>query len=857
MPTKKQSSRKLLKKGGEGYIDNICIQETINCNNYMQILDEDNSQLDTEDKAKGGKDLNLYTKILKILNRGAGNERNINNITTLLKDLFEQPHLYDKVIQSYHKDEDTYLKGIRKPNVTGGTLPGKDNVISDVIATNIFDDIEIIVKNFKIYNYIDGIGNIDTNHHFQTEKFTDMQKGVKGWDPTTLWGKYNLGSLEKKQIFITIDPTIIQLLIFDNNKENYKHDGQDIVYSLKLIIRPDGYLQLRYTTHLFPYMQDKKINSYIPIDFNDINNFGEFNKSLGNKTIKEEYDDNINKFLRQYIKFYEFYKKCYELDSICIAGLTKGTKLIDYQLKYISILGKARFGNEELKKRTAVLTDYVMGNLIFANPTYGFISGGYKGFKSDKYGITRSGYEIAKKYNRPVLTIMCQEGTHDAHEFSDATLIYGEHWGEDTIALSQLTDGAIVIAPFGGWTYVECLALLAKRKIVGIYNDFFNILNYQEKPTELEIKSEVSEEKAITPNFDDKEIEKILNNKYDDKEANINFFNFLRTEQNSIIDYYINYYIILLYIICKDNHNYEEDTGYMLSNDAIYAELCRCLNFGIKILTYLKTLIKIPNIHTNHISKKSFISVINACNELKRIINSHVNAKLVDINIKYTTCISKNLDKTYQNKIPKNCDGIWTKPLFDLTELCPEITREQLTIKLKGGNGHNKRLRKRGGGCTIDGDEINADINIHKINYEKLLNNEIFEKLNNNIIFVFSDPLYLNMYLTENLNKSTFQKEIQQKIKQLQAKTGTVFFNEQSYRTLKNLAPDGEVTANDVNKYLRLNRNLDGMYTPDGELIRNNILRERYSFFIDDTCNNYTALLQAHNLPRPTAPPLH
>jgi hypothetical protein len=95
-----------------------------------------------------------------------------------------------------------------------------------------------------------------------------------------------------------------------------------------------------------------------------------------------------------------------------------------------------------------------MSNLLFASPAYGFISGGYKGFKDNAYGITRSGYEIAKKYNRPILTIMCKEGMHDAHEYSDATLIYGEHWGEDTIALSQLTDGAIIIAPFGCLTYV-------------------------------------------------------------------------------------------------------------------------------------------------------------------------------------------------------------------------------------------------------------------------------------------------------------------------------------------------------------------------------------------------------------------
>ena len=79
-------------------------------------------------------------------------------------------------------------------------------------------------------------------------------------------------------------------------------------------------------------------------------------------------------------------------------------------------------------------------NIIFISPTYAFISGGYKGFKEFKYSITRSVYEIAKKYNRQVLTIMCKEGTYDVHE-------YGEHRGVVSIALSQLTDNVIIIAP--------------------------------------------------------------------------------------------------------------------------------------------------------------------------------------------------------------------------------------------------------------------------------------------------------------------------------------------------------------------------------------------------------------------------
>ena len=39
-----------------------------------------------------------------------------------------------------------------------------------------------------------------------------------------------------------------------------------------------------------------------------------------------------------------------------------------------------------------------------------------------------------------------------------------------------------------------------------------------------------------------------VSNKSINKIANQNFFNFNKTEQYSIIDYYINYYLILLYI---------------------------------------------------------------------------------------------------------------------------------------------------------------------------------------------------------------------------------------------------------------------------------------------------------------------
>jgi hypothetical protein len=793
----KQSSKKKQPSKKGGGVNNICIQEDITLNVGS----------------------NLFNEILRILNK-TDNDEDIAQIKILL--------------------------GKLNKNITEDRLDPSDTIKFNIGKnhTCIFNDITDIVNNFVKNDGEDA--ETTTNHHFQTEKFSNPRADDNNkWRYSSLWGKYDLGRFENKQTFITIDPTIIQLLIFDSTYDNNKDN--DIVYSLKLIIREQNKLCLRYTTQLFPTIiiaDEEKYNSLI-IDFKDMNNFGNFNKSLGKKTIEENYNIQYNNFIKQYIKFYKFYKKCYYID--------KKKKLIDYQLKYISILGKARFGDKELKKRTAVLTDYVMGNLIFANPTYGFISGGYKGFKSNKFGITRSGYEIAKKYNRPILTIMCAEGEHDAHKFSDSTLIYGEHWGEDTIALSQLTDGAIVIAPFGGWTYVECLALLAKRKIVAIYNDFFNILNY--KPLKIpanvisenniflkrgtspklsdksddEIRTilkieyvllknliidyEFQEEKKLTPDFSDEEIKLMLANKKVDNDNNIYFFKFLTTEQHSIIDYYINYYIVLLYILCKNT--YKEDSE---PSNSSYENLCTYLKYGIEILTYLKKLIKTKNTDAN------FNKVIEACNILKSTINSMVNENLDEINTLYHNLFRSYTD--YHSKIPKNCDGIWTKPLFDLTELCKLSDDSDINKREKCDKNSTERLSDR---------NINDLICVYKINYNKLFSDHIFEKLPYNIIFVFSDPLYLNMYLNENLNEPSFQKNMQIKINDLSQNIS--FCDEQSFRTQRNL------NLGDKNNYFRLNRHLDGTFTADGELIRHNILREKYSFIIDDKCQNYTALL--------------
>ena len=93
----------------------------------------------------------------------------------------------------------------------------------------IFNDIAYIVIN---YNEEDKRKEIN----FQSYIFNKKD----------IFGKYELWNKENQRKFITIDPTIVQIMIFDDQ------DINDIVYSLKLIIREPGLLSLRYTTQLFP-----------------------------------------------------------------------------------------------------------------------------------------------------------------------------------------------------------------------------------------------------------------------------------------------------------------------------------------------------------------------------------------------------------------------------------------------------------------------------------------------------------------------------------------------------------------------------------------------------------------------------
>jgi hypothetical protein len=759
-------SKKLLKKGGT--IENILLQADLIFNKDTVTITKKNGGF--QDKADSTVD-SLYKAIMvNILPTGAANPntfkihdfiRAISPDGTIFTDITDIIKIYD--------DERKSLSGRTNNN------------------TNI---------NFQ-------------SNHFKVDIVDPNTKKILGEKYTDIFGKYQIYNREDERKFVTIDPSIIQIMIFDEDAENLTDN--DIVYSLKLIYRKTiKTLTVRYTTQLFP--SNSKIT-----DFKELKGFNSFNTELGNSEISTNYNNSqLLIFLKKYIKFYNFYRKCYTFEQSCPPSeLITNNKLLEYQLKYISILGKARFGDPIIQVRTAVITDYIMSNLLFASPSYAFISGGYKGFKDNKYGVTRSGYEISKRYNRPILTIMCAEGLHDSHAYSDAILIYGEHWGEDSIALSQLTDGAIIIAPFGGWTYIECLTLLANKKIVGIYNDFFNILNY------------------------------------DGKNDNSNFFKFTNTEQKNIINYNINYYLIILYLINTDSKSIIDLDNFKT-----------CLTFGVKLLSYLKVLLfdignlywdtvkTAEDIYTREnnetepnedfikgaeklITQKQFefesdarvkhlIDIINNFNLLKSTIDDHIKTNLNNINQIYKTKIDKNHGH-YQNKIPEKCDGIWIKPLFDLITRC--ITMPPMPPM--------PPKNKLGGACDIDDKDALKIINqiTVTINIELLNEYEFFKALNTNIIFVFSDVMYLNIYLNENLNTPYVQENIQTKINDLL----TIEFDD---NTLE------KIIDNEKNYELILDRKIDGSLDEKTKTITNYLkIRRDYTFKINTDCNNYTTLI--------------
>jgi hypothetical protein len=811
--TSKKTSKNILKKKG-GVFTTAYEENSLKNSEFIQenIKISDSYVKDT-----------LFTTITEILNKKATEPKNIEKIMVLLNRLnTEKPTtVKDDIINSIKDISESDKEKMLKINSANDNF--FDDIANIVLRSEIVEeekkdeikkineDIEELGKSKVELEQIQindekrkiGNGPVRFNTHIYDIITSEIKDGVEKFSisKSDIFGKYKLFIVEDLRTFITIDPTIIQIMKFDED------DVDDVVYSLKLIIRSKNLITLRYTNKLFPE------NSTIT-DFKDISKFNELNKRFDDVYYKNSnYDQQLHKFFKKYNKFYKYYKKCYVIKFDKNLRLKseqiKETKLTNYQLKYISILGKARFTKQEIINEVYNLSDFVMSNLLFTNPEYGFISGGYKGFKQNAYGITRSGYEIAKQYNRPILTIMCKEGMHDAHEYSDATLIYGEHWGEDTIALSQLTDGAIVIAPFGGWTYIECLSLLATKKIVGIYNNMFNILNNKHYET---------------GNKDDV----YRTNELIDTKIN-NFKKFNRTEQENIINYYINYYLILMHISYigsgsdkskeQELDTYNEKYGKLdkdiedniTENEAFFIYLV----LGIKLLTYLKHGLK-------NLDNSKLIEIILNFELIKDQINNYIDKYLnTHINNSYnhycTNCDDYKCDN-YQREIPEKCDGIWIKPTFDLIEKCIIIK-----ASFTGGNHHDHINKINNTNKKIN---IKTEIDKIGINYKKLKSHKLFKNLNTNIIFVFTNIMYLNIYINQNLESLSFQEKLIKKIGEISNATYAQ-------------------SSDDTMRYIELDKNLDGYYDPSrGTIDLGKIKTDNYTFIINENCNNYVSLLE-------------
>jgi hypothetical protein len=163
---------------------------------------------------------------------------------------------------------------------------------------------------------------------------------------------------------------------------------------------------------------------------------------------------------------------------------------------------------------------------------------------------------------------------------------------------------------------------------------------------------------------------------------------------------------------------------------------------------------------------EDFTTLLEAFNKIKTNINSHVNANLDTINEIYNMiCGKEGEEETYQIKIPKKCDGIWIKPSFDLfgTFVEDKNPNNKGNTIINGGRKHNKK----GGNCIINSNDdedriINNELSL--ITIKPIADdNPIFTNLNTNIIFVFSDVMYLNLYLNTNLNTNFYQTKIQNK----------------------------------------------------------------------------------------------
>lgn len=124
--------------------------------------------------------------------------------------------------------------------------------------------------------------------------------------------------------------------------------------------------------------------------------------------------------------------------------------------RVIALLGAAR-----LEVNEGMLLIEAVQSIVNSLSEVAYITGGYRGQSTARYGVTRAGYDVPKSLGKETLVIMPEAGRSDAHQFPTSMSFRGSQWGDDTPALSAASDGAIFFRNipdgkgFGAWTQVE------------------------------------------------------------------------------------------------------------------------------------------------------------------------------------------------------------------------------------------------------------------------------------------------------------------------------------------------------------------------------------------------------------------
>lgn len=352
----------------------------------------------------------------------------------------------------------------------------KDEYIEDIV--------------FKILNIFKKLQGYEQGKPLKP-MFYNQNSGI-----SDIWVEGQCGELEKMgmgYIWVTVDKYCLQILFFtttgftnfviyaDPNKINYNFIEED---------RKNKKLE------------KKVISPELPSDANILFKYSDL------RLINTEYIENYIKLIKEepyknkeqvnnLVKYMYSYYISKKTNFLAILGKVRFSvnetcsreKFIDIKSVTAASLQKSVFKHllKESKKAdisTAAIDSYnrtneIFSNLLFRNCNLGFITGGFSGNYANVCGVTRTGYEIAKKYEKPIISIMCNAGRFDKNKFTDVDVFFGMHWGDDTPALSSFTDGAIMIAPFGAWSNIELFYMSYKKKPCVIYfeNEYVKFLN--------------------------------------------------------------------------------------------------------------------------------------------------------------------------------------------------------------------------------------------------------------------------------------------------------------------------------------------------------------------------------------------